>query len=131
MTGRVLLGLLAIASAVVLVGWLGVSRAELRATHVAFSGTRSAPRLAAGLRDARAARRLVPDATAKVLEAQLLFLGGHQARSQRLLAELVRRKPEDTGAWLLLLRTTRDPKVAREARARIRRLNPLLSARGG
>jgi predicted Zn-dependent protease len=128
---RVLLGLASIAAAVVLAVWLGSARAEERSTKTAYSATRSAPKLAEALREARDARRLVPDGPAKLLKARLLFLGGHLTDSQRVLAELVREEPENSTAWLLLLNTTTDPNRARRARAQIRRLNPLLSARGG
>jgi predicted Zn-dependent protease len=131
MIERVLLGLVAIAAAVALAVWLGSARAEERATKVAFSATRSAPKLAQALRDARDARRLVPDGPADLLEARLVYLGGRRERSQRVLGELVRQEPENTTAWLLLLNTSTDPETARRARAAIRRLNPLLSARGG
>jgi predicted Zn-dependent protease len=131
MTERVLLGIASIAVAAVLAGWLGSSRAEERSARVAFSANISAPRFAAALRDARAARRLMPDAPARLVEARLLYVSGRRSGAQRLLDRVVRREPENSDAWVLLLNTTRDPERERKARARIRELNPLLSGRGG
>lgn len=131
MTARLILGLAALAGAILFGLWIASSRAEERAARVAFSGPEQVRAGSANaLEDALDARRLVPDGAAKLVEWRLLYVSGRSARARRLLREMLRQEPDNSGFWLLTLNTAEDPRRRREARARLRELNPLL-AEGG
>jgi hypothetical protein len=124
--GRLILGLLALGAAALLAVWLDSSRAEERAARVAFSGAAQDPGQAErALADARDARRLVPDVPARLIEWRLLYVSG-RAGAERVLEDMLREEPDNSGLWFVLLNTTSDRDRAREARARLGELNPAL-----
>lgn len=130
MIPRLLLGAAAVAAAALLVVWLGSSRAEERASRVAFSAAaEDREQVERALADARDARRAVPDGPAKLVEWRVLYVSGRSEQAGRLLDRMLRDEPENTGLWFVLLNTTSDRLRAREARARLRELNPALLER--
>jgi hypothetical protein len=130
MIARVLLGAAALAAAALFALWLGSSRAEERAGRVAFRSSVEPGKLRGAIVDARGARRLVPDVTAKTVEWRLLHLAGRAGRAERLLDDMLREEPDNAGLWFLRLNTTADRGMARQARFRLRQLNPALVERG-
>jgi predicted Zn-dependent protease len=128
---RLALGAAALGAAAVMLAWLGSSRAEEEASRVGFMRAVEPGKLRGAIADARAARRLVPDVPAKVVEWRLLYVAGRAARAERLLDDMLREEPDNAGLWLLLLNTTRDRAKTRAARARLAELNPALLGRGG
>jgi predicted Zn-dependent protease len=127
---RLLLGAAALAAAALLVVWLGSSRAEERASRVAFSAAaEDGEQVERALADARHARRAVPDGPAKFVEWRLLYVSGRGEQAQRLLDQMLRDEPHNTGPWFVLLNTTGDRERARQARARLQELNPALLER--
>ena len=114
----------------VLAAWMAVSlvsaRAERRAFVVGYSPQRVAgERLEQGLADARDARRMTPDAPARLLEWRVLWRANPRAAaSDRVLLSVVRDEPENYEAWYYLSRTAHDPALARRARQRLRELHP-------
>jgi predicted Zn-dependent protease len=130
MIARLVLGAAALGAIALMAVWLGSSRAEERANRVAFSpAARQPAQLDRALADARDARRLVPDGSAKFVEWRLLYVSGRRAHAERLLDEMLREEPDNSGLWFVLLNTTRDRGRAREARARLGELNPALIER--
>jgi predicted Zn-dependent protease len=130
MISRLLLGAAALAAAALLVVWLGSSRAEERAGRVAFSAAaEDRAQAERALVDARDARRAVPDGPAKFVEWRLLYFSGRREQAGQLLDQMLRDEPDNTGLWFVLLNTTTDRERAREARARLRELNPALLER--
>lgn len=90
-----------------------------------FSGERtSQAQLELGLADARAARRLAPDAPAKLLAWQLLLREGRRAEAEAVLHDVVQTEPQNYEAWLYLSRTARDPRIVKRAKARVAQLGP-------
>ena len=104
---------------------LGSARAERRAFVVGYLPQRvDGQRLAGALADAREARRLVPDAPARLLEWRLRWRADPRAAaSDRVLIDVVKDEPENYEAWYYLSRTAHDPDRARRARARLRELH--------
>jgi predicted Zn-dependent protease len=122
---------LALLSAV-LIALLAVSidalRADTQARKVAFgpdSGVRPEA-VAAALADAREARRLAPDAPARLTEAFVLARAGRRAAAARVLERVVRDEPENVDAWVFLSNAAGDRRRARAARRRAQQLNPRL-----
>jgi predicted Zn-dependent protease len=119
----------AVAAALV-VAWLAVQE---RDTRLLASGIEAAqpPRAAGDLEraedDLRAATLLSPDTGPDVTRAFALQAGGRHAAAVALLEDVVRREPDNLGAWRVLLTVTRDadPAVGRRALAEVRRLDPL------
>jgi predicted Zn-dependent protease len=94
---------------------------------VAFSeAAEDRQRVERALADARDARRAVPDGPAKFAEWRLLYVSGRGERADRLLDQMLRDEPDNTGLWFVLLNTASDRDRARQARARLRELNPAL-----
>jgi hypothetical protein len=122
---RLLLALAALLAAV----WLALSllqaRAQERAFNVGFSGSKTTrAQNATGVADARAARRLSPDAAPKLLEWQILLRDGRRSQGEAVLRQVVALEPQNYEAWLYLSRTSADPAVARRAKARVAALGP-------
>ena len=131
MIARVLLGAAAVAAMVAFAVWLDSARAEQRAAQVAFAAPAELRARAAGaLRDADDSKRLTPDTYANLLRWRVLYFSGRRARAERVLDEVVRREPDNASGWIALANSTEDAARARRARARLRELNPLLSAAG-
>jgi predicted Zn-dependent protease len=115
--------------AAVAVAWLAVSLHDARQIEraKAFSLERDAgpARVEEAIRLLRGAGRLNPDYTERaVLLASFEARAGHPDRARRILEEVVRREPENRGAWRILASFTRrsDPARSAEARARARAL---------
>jgi hypothetical protein len=116
--------------AVAVVVWLGVMERDAR---LQARGIDAAARLHVpgsferAESDLRGARLLNPDAAPDVSRAALYYGAGRTAQAVQLLEDVVRREPQNRGAWIVLFGFTRDrePAVAERARAALLRLDPL------
>jgi len=123
MAGRALLAALALGAAAWLVLTLRSETLEARAAAVAFSSGRpAAAEIERAVDQARAARRLVPDTSAKLIEWRLLFRSGRRRAADALLLEIVRDEPDNAEVWNGLAKTARDPDVRRRAAERFSQL---------
>jgi hypothetical protein len=112
--------------AVAVIAWLGAMERDTRL--LARAGDAATARdYAAAERDLRDAGALTADTTADVRRAFLLQGTRRGDAARALLADVVRREPDNLTAWGLLLTFARDadPAVAARARAQVRRLDPL------
>ena len=73
------------------------------------------------------ARRLNPDPTPDIREAQLLVIADRDREAVRVVQEVVEREPENYEAWLVLRQAAFrvDPPLFRRATREALRLNPL------
>jgi hypothetical protein len=73
------------------------------------------------------ARRLNPDPTPEIREAQLLVVAHRDREAVRVIEEVVEREPENYEAWLGLRQAAFrvDPPLSRRATREALRLNPL------
>lgn len=73
------------------------------------------------------ARRLNPDPTPDIREAQLLAIAERDREALRVVREVVEREPENYEAWLVLRQAAFkvDPSLFRRATREALRLNPL------
>jgi predicted Zn-dependent protease len=117
--------------AVLAIAWLGVSYDDARKINQA-QATVGNPKateaeIAAALADARSADALDPSTDPLSTEAALEIKAKHLPEALRLLDELVKREPDAAEPWLLIAELTRtsDPARSAEARAELRRLDPL------
>jgi hypothetical protein len=122
---RLLLGLVAVAAAV----WLGLSfvskQHELEATKLARAGGRlSTPAIDRGLREARLARALQPDAAPKLAEARLLYRRGRAGQARVMLRAITRAEPANAEGWFLLTFMSRDPREVAVAARHLLALRP-------
>ena len=122
--------------AVLAVAWLAVglrdSRKLAEAARIAAEPKPPPERIDRGLRLVADATLLNPDAGEPgILRAALHFRAGRPDAAQRAMEAVVRREPEDAGAWVILADFTRasDPRRSAQALARARALNPLGVAR--
>ncbi|HEY1358006.1 MAG TPA: hypothetical protein VGF21_06860 [Thermoleophilaceae bacterium] len=117
--------------AVLALAWTGVLLRDYERGH--DPSTRAFnPRLGARERDRELARVkdaqfLDPSSDWQLARAGAYLAGRRPAEARRLAEEIVRGEPENLGAWSVLLQATlgRDPARAREAKARLKRLDPL------
>jgi hypothetical protein len=121
--------------AVVVLAWLAVMErdARLQAEGVDAARQVRAPGNYARADAAfRGARLLNPDTTPDVFRAFLYEGGGHSRAAAALLDDVLRREPDNAGAWGVRLAFARhdDPAAAARARAALRRLDPV-GARSG
>jgi len=112
------------------IAWLGVMLrdARLQSRGIGAAATLHVPgNFARAESDLRAARLLNPDAGPDVSRAVLYYGAGRTTQAIALLEDVVRREPENRGAWSLLYGFTRgrDAAVAERARAALLRLDPL------
>lgn len=79
----------------------------------------------------RRAQRLNPDVTPMLNEANVYLFNGRFEPATAILEEVVRREPENLFAWMALEDAARtvDSRLSAEARARVRRLNPIVAER--
>jgi uncharacterized protein HemX len=72
------------------------------------------------------ARTLNPDETLNILRAQVELRAGHDAKAAAIAKGIVRREPQNAGAWLALELMTlySDPATYRQAQAHVRELLP-------
>jgi hypothetical protein len=116
--------------AVVVLAWLGVMERDRRllVRGAATAGNlRTAADVAHAEADLRGARFLNPDLLPDVTRALVYRFDGRVDDAIALVEDVVRREPENRGAWggLLTLAQGRDPAAAERARAALRRLDPI------
>jgi hypothetical protein len=122
------------AAAVLVLAWLGVMErdARLQARGVAAAGRLDVPGNAARAEAAfRDARLLSPDTAPDIGRALVLQPRGRPAAALAVLADVVRREPDNLVAWGVLYQVARgrDPAAAERALAARRRLDPLSARR--
>jgi hypothetical protein len=125
-------------AAIVVIGWLAVSYRDAdkieNSAFVAATQSSTPAEIEAAVKDLRSAGTLNPARTdALAVEAALELRRGRQMAAARVLEEMGRREPLAREPWFLLaqiLRTS-DPRRAADARARLRRLDPLEARRQG
>jgi hypothetical protein len=117
-------------TAVLVLAWLAVQERNVRLLARGMEAAQP-PRAAGDLEraddDLRAATLLSPDTGPDVARAFALQASDRHAAAVELLEDVVRREPQNLGAWRVLLTITReaDPAIARRALAAVRRLDPL------
>jgi hypothetical protein len=120
--------------AVLAIAWLAVMERDtvLQDRGVALSGRLSEPGNAARAeRSFRSARLLNPDTTPDVGRAFLYLARERRSDATALLADVLRREPDNLTAWGVLYNVSRghDPANARRALAARARLDPLSARR--
>jgi hypothetical protein len=125
-------------AALLVVGWLAVSYSDsYKIENSAFVGATqsSTPaQIEAAVKDLRSAGTLNPARTdALAVEAALELRRGRQMAAAKVLEEMGRREPLAREPWFLLaqLLRTSDPRGAADARARLKRLDPIEGRRQG
>jgi len=103
-------------------GWLAVSLHNSRLLNRARAlSLQPRPDAAKGLRLARDADLLNPDHTERgTLVALFHFREGRLGAARRDIEQVIRREPDNPGAWVILADLTRRSDPARSARARAR-----------
>jgi hypothetical protein len=125
-TGRVVVAVVAVC----VLAWLGVMERDARLVARGIHAAQP-PRAPGDLARAEAALRgatlLNPDSGPDVSRAFVLQAGGRGDAAVALLEDVVRREPENLGAWRVLLTITRDadPVIGRRALAAVRKLDPV------
>jgi predicted Zn-dependent protease len=116
--------------AIGMIGWLGVMERNLRLQASAVVAAERGD-VARAEQDLRRARLLNPDTFPDVRRAFVYQGGGRPNEAAALLEDVVRREPDNLGAWRLLLAFAgeRDPATGRRAAAAIRRLDPVNAER--
>jgi predicted Zn-dependent protease len=117
-------------AAVAVLAWLGVMERDARflARGIALA---QPPRAPGDLERADSALRratlLNPDTAPDTGRAFVLQASGRETSAVGLLEDVVRREPENLGAWRVLLTITRDTEavIARRALAAVRGLDPV------
>jgi hypothetical protein len=116
-------------------GWFGLAVRQQAGLETARElRARSGPYTAAEARAAAAALdragTLNPDTDVDLARANDAFERDRRADAKRLLLGVVRREPENAGAWgaIALLLEQDDPALARRAVAMVRRLSPPVPA---
>lgn len=114
------------AVAIVALAWLGIMERDARLQARGVDATRYV-RFAAAEADLRGARLLNPDTTPDVYRAFLYEGAGRRRAAAALLDDVLRREPDNAGAWGVRLTFARhdDPAAARRARVALGRLDPL------
>jgi len=127
-TARVLLAVVA----VLVLAWVGVllrnyETGKDAALRAFFGPKPSAAERDRDLRKLHEAQFLDPNAYWKVARANYYLVAGDTRDAAAAAEELVHAEPQNIFAWGTLLRATQqsDPARAGEARAQIKRLNPL------
>jgi predicted Zn-dependent protease len=116
--------------ALAVLAWLGVMErdARLLARGIAATGPRAdLPRAESEL---RAARLLNPDTRADIFLAATEERLGRRAQSVATLEDVLRREPDNLGAWTVLAYVARDdPVIVRRTLAARARLDPVNARR--
>jgi predicted Zn-dependent protease len=116
--------------AVAVLAWLGVMERDARLLAQGVDAAKP-PRAPGALERADAAfgraALLNPDTAPDVSRAFVLQARGREDAAIAVLEDVVRREPENLGAWRVLLTITRDarPVIGRRARAAVRELDPV------
>ena len=110
--------------------WLGAMERDLRLQASAVDAAQRRD-VARAEEDLWRARLLNPDAQPDVQRAFVYQGSGRSREARGLLEEVLRREPDNLGAWRLLEAFTRDrdEPTRRRAAAAIRRLDPVNSER--
>jgi hypothetical protein len=126
---RVVVALLAVC----VLAWLGVTERDTRLVAVGVAAAGEAGTKGDLPRAETAFRRaglLNPDTRPDVLEAAIQDRLGRKAEAIAALEAVVRREPDNLGAWAVLYTVGRDePAIARRALAARARLDPLNARR--
>lgn len=120
--------------AVVVLAWLGVMERDRRlfARGAAAAGNlRTAADVSRAEADLRGARLLNPDLLPDVTRALVYRYDGRYDDAIALVEDVLRREPENRGAWggLFALAQGRDPAAAERAAAALKRLDPINAPR--
>jgi hypothetical protein len=127
MLARLLIGLLS----VLVLAWVGVLLRDHRVSEAAspllYQSRLSGAEFDRNLAKLEDAELLNPDSSLELARATYLLLRDRRAQAAEAAERLLEREPENVTAWGLLLDASRgsDPERAAQARAEIRRLNPL------
>jgi hypothetical protein len=117
-------------AAIAVLAWLGTMErgVRLQARGVAAA---EQPDFAQAEANFRRARFLSPDTLPDLRRAFVYQGSGRSEQAAAVLEDVLRREPENLGAWRLLLIFTRDrdPVTARRAVAALRRLDPISATR--
>ncbi len=119
-------------TAVLVLAWVGVLVRDREVAEEARTGAFSRPELSQAERDRhadrlKAARLLDPDRSLELERATYFLLSARPERAARIAEAVLRKEPENIGAWGVLTQATRlhDPARSARAEAEIRRLDPL------
>ncbi len=122
-----MLAVAALAACLWLFAGLRASRLQADAERPSDSTRISAADLEHKLAQLEDARRLNPDPTPVIREAQLLVVAHRDREGVRVIEDVVEREPENYEAWLVLRQAAFrvDPPLSRRATREALRLNPL------
>lgn len=135
MRGVAVARILVVVVAVPVIVWLAVSWNDARllwnGNVVVADPHASHARIEAALRDVRGAHRWADATVALSVEAALEIRAGRRDAARALYEQIVRREPDSADGWVVLEDLTRksDPARSAQARAQVRRLDPLQTAR--
>lgn len=122
--------------AVVLIAWFAALAVNDRIGHAASDRVVDDPDMGAAewartREDLRRAERLNPGTEWSMTLVGYLLLRGDRRGALEIAEDIVRREPDNLGAWAFVLRAagSRDRRRSERAQAEIRRLNPLAGSR--
>jgi hypothetical protein len=124
---RVALGVVALAACLWLFAGLRASRLQAEAERPFDAASASPAEVEHRLDQLEDARRLNPDPTPEIREAQLLVVAHRDREAVRVIEDVVEREPQNYEAWLGLRQAAFrvDPPLSRRATREALRLNPL------
>jgi cytochrome c-type biogenesis protein CcmH/NrfG len=124
--------------AVLVLGWLGVLYRDERVARTAsdkifYENPLPPAEYERQINRLRDARLLDPDRSWQLVQVRYMLLYGQPRRAIEAAERFVRSEPDNLEGWVLLFNAARqlDSPTAREAAARIRRLNPLSAQSNG
>jgi hypothetical protein len=114
--------------ALLLVGWFAVLARDQRVGHAAVHRIVELPNMSPAawnqaMADLRAADLLDPSTDWMVTRMNFLLLRDRHL-ALRTAESIVRKEPDNVGAWIVIRDATRDPRRAAEATRQTTRLNP-------
>ena len=121
------LGVAALAACLWLFAGLRASRLQADAERPFDAANASAAEVEHRLDQLEDARRLNPDPTPEIRQAQLLVVAHRDREAVRVIEDVVEREPKNYEAWLGLRQAAFrvDPPLSRRATREVLRLNPL------
>jgi len=130
MAQRIVLLAVALAICVCLVAGLRAARLQADGERPLGAGAVELAAIEDRLDVLRDARRLNPDPTPEIREAQLLVVAHRDREAVRILEDVVAREPENYEAWVALRQAALrvDPPLSLRATRAALRLNPLARA---